>query len=181
MRGGRSLLMVGTIEPRKRHDLALAAFEGAWASGSDQRLVLAGKQGWNVEALASRIRQHAELGRRLFWIEKPGDQDLAHAYAHAVRLLQASDAEGFGLPVVEAARYATPLLLSGIPVFHEIAGSHADYFTAGDPASLQAWLMPGAPPPRPSSPRLAMSWAQSATGLLGLLTNGGWDHVAGET
>lgn len=180
MRGGTSVLMVGTIEPRKRHDLALAAFEAAWAAGSDQRLVLAGRQGWNVAELAERIRLHPELGRRLFWIDTPSDHDLAHAYAHAARLLQASDAEGFGLPVVEAARYATPLLLSAIPVFREIAGDWADYFLAGDAISLQAWIAQDAPAPRPSSTHLAITWRQSAAQLLGLLGDGGWDHVVGD-
>lgn len=177
MQGGQSVLMVGTVEPRKRHDLALAAFESAWAEGSDLRLVIAGKQGWNVEELAARIRQHAWFGHRLFWIEEPTDHDLRYAYAQAFRLLQASDAEGFGLPIVEAAHYATPLLLSGIPVFHEIAGSEADYFTAGDAGALKPWISTGAPQPRPSSPQLAITWRESANALLSLLESDPWDHV----
>jgi len=176
MDGGRAVLMVGTVEPRKRHDLALAAFEGAWAEGSDLRLVIAGKRGWNVEDLVARIRRSPWFGRRLFWIEGPTDQDLSYAYAHALRLLQASDAEGFGLPIVEAAHYATPLLLSGIPVFREIAGGEADYFTPGDMDALRSWISIGAPRPRPSSPRLAITWQESAGRLLELLEGGPWDH-----
>lgn len=44
-----SFLMVGTIEPRKDHVLALDAFERLWASGQALTLVIAGKPGWQVE------------------------------------------------------------------------------------------------------------------------------------
>ena len=39
-------LMVGTIEPRKRHAVVLDALEGLWREGSDARLLLIGKAGW---------------------------------------------------------------------------------------------------------------------------------------
>ena len=176
MAGARSVLMVGTIEPRKRHDVALAAFELAWGSGSELRMVIMGRQGWHVEELVQTICGHRELGSRLFWIDSPGDSDLQHAYRAARCLLQASDAEGFGLPLVEAANYSAPLLLSDIPVFHEIAGAYADYFAAGDPQALSNWLLPGAPQPRPSYSGLAITWVDSAGRLLELMAGREWDH-----
>lgn len=171
-----SALMVGTIEPRKRHDVALDAFERAWQAGSTLPLAIVGKPGWNVQALVERLRTHPQAGRKLHWIESASNADLAHAYRRCAFLLQASDAEGFGLPLVEAARHRKPLLLSDIPVFREIAGSHATYFEAGDAAALAARLMEG--PPRPSDPAMAISWKDSADRLLELV--GGrtkWDHA----
>lgn len=176
MDGSQSLLMVGTIEPRKRYDLALDAFELARKSGSPLKLVLVGKQGWNVEAIVARIKSHPLYGQRLFWLDTASDQDLEHCYRNARCLVQTSDAEGFGLPIVEAARHGTPLLLSDIPVFREIAGEQASYFTAGSATGLGEALLredfsrghPGA---------LGISWGESARRLDALLVGGGWDHV----
>nr|WP_306824191.1 glycosyltransferase [Acidithiobacillus ferrooxidans] len=61
-----SILMVGTIEPRKRHAQVLAAFEQLWAQGKDVNLVIVGKQGWMVESLVERLIVHPELKSRLF-------------------------------------------------------------------------------------------------------------------
>lgn len=179
MHGGRSVLMVGTVEPRKRHDLALAAFEGAWSEGSDLPLVIAGRQGWNVDQLAQRIRFHPELGRKLFWIDKLSDTDLNYAYRHAGCLLQTSDAEGFGLPIVEAARYSVPLLLSNIPVFREIAGNDADYFEAGNVDALRERISPGSAMPAAPASSLAISWRESGQALLNMLGQDAWDHERG--
>lgn len=174
MEGGTSVLMVGTVEPRKRHDLALDAFEAMWARGSSKRLVIIGKQGWNVEALAERLKQHPELGQRLFWLEHAADADLGHAYRSCSCLLQASDAEGFGLPIIEAARHGRPLVLSDIAVFREIAGGGAAYFVPGDVRSLIEALEK-----RPASlvPVPSLSWQQSASCLLRLIdADTAWDH-----
>lgn len=169
-----AVLMVGTVEPRKGHGLALDAFELAWKRGSSMVLVIIGKKGWNVEALASRLRDHPEAGKRLLWLEKVSDADLEHAYASAVALLQASSAEGFGLPIVEAARHGVPLLLSDIPVFREVAREHAAYFTLDGPESLARLLVSSLPPAAPVD--LGLTWSESASKFMRLLLNGGWDY-----
>lgn len=139
-----SFLMVGTIEPRKGHRQVLAAFERLWDSGVDVNLVIVGKQGWNVEDLVARIRRHPEYGVRLFWPDKVSDEYLDRIYAASTCLLAASEGEGFGLPLIEAARHGLPLLARGLPVFREVAGTHASYFEGRDPAGLadavEAWL-----------------------------------------
>ena len=43
--------MVGTVEMRKGHRLALEAFEALWGEGIDAELVIAGRPGWGVEQL----------------------------------------------------------------------------------------------------------------------------------
>ncbi|MGH8061024.1 MAG: glycosyltransferase family 4 protein, partial [Pseudoxanthomonas sp.] len=175
MQGDDTILMVGTLEPRKRHDLALAAFEQLWRDGENSRLVIVGKQGWHVEELVTHIRQHPRLGRNLFWLESVSNADLDHAYRHCSALLQASDAEGFGLPIVEAGRYGKPLLLTDIAVFRELAGTAAHYFTSGSVESLLACLRQE----RKSTAGLLspISWEQCAINLLSLLQDGAWDYV----
>jgi len=129
-------LMVGTIEPRKGHDAVLDAFDALWDAGSQARLCLAGKEGWEVDTLMQRIRQHPELGRRLFFVERFSDAEINLCYSRAQALLAASVAEGYGLPIVEAAQHQVPVIASDIAVFREVAGAGAAYFPLGDQRAL---------------------------------------------
>ena len=131
-------LMVGTIEPRKGHNAVLDAFDALWAQGSDARLCLAGKEGWEVDELMRRIRQHSELNRRLFFVERFTDAEINLCYSRAHALLAASVAEGYGLPIVEAAQHRVPVIATDIPVFREVAGAGGAYFPLGDREALMA-------------------------------------------
>lgn len=137
-------LMVGTLEPRKGHAQTLDAFELLWESGVEANLIIVGKHGWLVDDLAARLTSHPELGRRLLWLEGASDEYLEHLYNHCDCLVAASYGEGFGLPLIEAAQYGLPIIARDLPVFREVAGDHAWYFTgasAQDIAeSLTEWL-----------------------------------------
>lgn len=168
-------VMVGTVEPRKRHDLVLKVFDRLWRSGSDLQLVIMGKRGWNTEDVVEEILEHPEYGSRLLWLDQASDADLDYSYANAYCLIQASDAEGFGLPIVEAARHGTPLVLSDIPVFREIGGADASYFSPGDAAGLYSRLAGQAPLSRTQKHR-PMTWRESAEQYRNLMMDGGWCH-----
>lgn len=170
--GGRpAFLMVGTVEPRKGHDQALAAFEQLWAESSDATLVIVGKRGWRVEELAARLASHPEAARRLFWFEGVSDEALEAIYRHATMLLAASWGEGFGLPLVEAAQRGLPILARDLPVFREVAGEGALYFDAGSADELAdalrdamaRWRSGSLPDPQAVT---ALSWAASTDQLL---------------
>ncbi|WP_246191603.1 glycosyltransferase family 4 protein [Pseudoxanthomonas gei] len=141
--GVPTLLCIGTMEPRKDYASVLASFEQLWKAGIDCALVIVGKQGWNVDALAVRLRQHPQAGRRLFWLEGLEDGDIDHLLQHAAALVQASISEGYGLPIVEAGSKGVPLLLSDIAVFREIAGDAASYFPVGDHQALAGLIRDG--------------------------------------
>lgn len=142
--GTARFLMVGTVEPRKGHAQALDAFERLWAQGESCELLVAGHAGWSVPGLVDRLRRHAEAGRRLHWIEACDDADLLAAYRDCTALLAPSSGEGFGLPLVEAAAHGLPILVRDIPVFREVAGAGADYFSGESADELAAaiaeWL-----------------------------------------
>ena len=176
-------LMVGTIEPRKGHAQALDAFEQLWAAGSDAQLVIVGGEGWKglpedqrrtIPAIMRRLRGHAELGRRLHWLHGISDEYLDQLYLRCTCLLVPSEGEGFGLPLIEAARHGLPLLARDIPVFREVAQQHAHYFSGNDGAALAAavqdWLrLRAAGQVPPSSGMQWQTWAGNAQQLSALL------------
>ncbi|WP_254223933.1 glycosyltransferase family 4 protein [Burkholderia multivorans] len=139
-----TFLMVGTLEPRKGHELALDAIEKLWAEGQDVKLVFVGRAGWKIEHLTERIKHHPELNRRLYWLDGISDEYLREVYMASSALFALSLAEGFGLPLVEAAHFKLPLIVRDIPVFREICGNAATYFsgTSGDEFKglLVEWL-----------------------------------------
>lgn len=117
-------LKVGTLEPRKGHLDLIRAFDVLWGRGLDQKLVLAGRLGWHVDALRDTILAHAEFGRRLIWLDDVDDAGLIEALRLSEGVLVASHAEGFGLPLIEALGHGKPVLARDIPVFraHESFG-----------------------------------------------------------
>jgi len=123
-----TFLMVGTLEPRKGHRQTLKAFEILWENGVDINLVIIGKQGWLMEDFVETLRTHPELEKRLFWLEGISDEYLQKVYESSDCLIAASEGEGFGLPLIEAARYKMPIIARDIPVFREVAGEFAYYF-----------------------------------------------------
>lgn len=157
-----TVLMVGTIEPRKGHKDALAAFGRLWQAGNKVRLHILGKNGWLVDDLIEKIQRHPRHGTDLILTMSASDADLASAYHEASLILSASLIEGFCLPLVEAASFGKPLLVSRIPSTQEVCGHQAIYFEPNNPddlaAKLEAWLDDRKTP----EPISYLSWKESA-------------------
>lgn len=165
-----TLLAVSTLEPRKGQDLLFAAVQVLWQQGHDINLVLVGKQGWKIDELASQLRGHPENGRRLFWLEGISDEYLDKVYQASSALVAASINEGFGLSLIEAARYGMPIIARDIPVFREVAQSSAYFFNSNNSRELAEelghWLALYQQDMHPPSTGLNwQTWAQSAEQL----------------
>jgi glycosyltransferase involved in cell wall biosynthesis len=174
-----SFLMVGTVEPRKGHTQAMAAFELLWERGVDVNLVIVGKQGWMVEKLVDHMQAHPEKGKRLFWLPGISDEMLLQLYAKSSALLAPSEGEGFGLPLIEAAQHDIPIVARNLPVFREVAGEHAWYFEGFAPADLadavERWLALRKEGKAPASSGMPwMTWDQSARQVLDALIGQQW-------
>jgi glycosyltransferase involved in cell wall biosynthesis len=173
-------LMVGTLEPRKGHRIALDAFDKLWAEGVDAGLTIVGKTGWGVDNLVDRIRRHPELGKRLGWHESVDDAELSRLYSNCDALIAASFAEGFGLPIVEAGHFGKPVLASDIPVFREIGvgAAHTHFFQVGDPTALadtvKDFLNAGRRPTTVAAGSTWPNWAESATQLENVVLGQNW-------
>lgn len=166
-----TLLAVGTIEPRKQYGQVLAAFELLWERGVEANIVMVGKQGWMVDELAARLRAHPEAGKRLFWLEGISDEYLEKVYAASTCLVAPSVGEGFGLPLIEAAQHKLPIIARDLPVFREVGGECAYYFSGTQPQDLAKaiadWLALHAAGSAPSPAGLPwLTWADSARQLM---------------
>ncbi len=168
------LLMVGTIEPRKSHILALEVMEQLWEQEAELNLCIAGKKGWLVDDLMDKIQTHPLLNKKLFFMESACDTEIYDLYKHAAGLLFLSKGEGFGLPLVEAANHGIPILCSDLPAFREIAGEYATYLDIHNKIDMAEQIKnwwknhnAGKLPDTNNMPRL--SWKQSAETLLNLM------------
>ena len=150
-----------------------------WQQGVDANLVIVGKQGWMMEALAEKLRTHPERERRLFWLAGVSDEMLLKLYRACAALLAASVGEGFGLPLIEAAQHGLPIIARSLPVFREVGGEHAYYFEAADAGALAAtlaqWLALHAEGRAPQSAALPwLTWKDSTAQLVQALTQAHW-------
>ena len=141
-----SFLMVSTVEPRKKYDQAVKAFDILWQRGIDVQLTIVGRKGWKAEDTFSLIENNAEYNKRLFWYNTGiSDEELAELYQKSTAVIMASITEGFGLAVAEAAQFKKPLIIRDIPPFREIAGENAFYFDGFEAQDLatavEKWLL----------------------------------------
>lgn len=175
-----TFLMVGTIEPRKAYRQVIDAFTHLWETGRDVNLFIVGKEGWcdlpdssrrDIPATIDALLGHPQLNRRLFWLAGISDAHLETLYSRASCLIAASLGEGFGLPLIEAAQHGIALIVRDIPVFREVVGDHAFYFTASTAQDLsqaiEQWLALYRDNAHPRSAGMPwLTWRESASRLM---------------
>ena len=133
-------LFVGTLEPRKNLLRLLAAYSRLPDSiRNDALLVIAGGQGWGGIDIRNAI---ANLGleshvRLVGYVDEP---TLASLYKNALFLAMPSLYEGFGLPLVEAMAYGTPVLTSNNSSMPEVTGDAGLLIDAEDIGSIENGL-----------------------------------------
>jgi glycosyltransferase involved in cell wall biosynthesis len=188
-------LMVGMIEPRKGYLQVLEAFTQLWRQGLEINLVIVGKEGWTdlpddmrltIPEIIRKLRSHPELGKRLFWLEGISDEYLEKVYTASACLIAASYDEGFGLPLIEAARHKLPIIARDIPVFREVAGDHAFYFTGEQPDALanavKLWGALHSVGKHPKGGGIKWSsWKESSEALTRMVIGGEWPPYAVST
>lgn len=118
-----TLLMVGTLEPRKGHAEVLAACELLWRNGREFNLVIVGRPGWKTKNLQEFLLAHPRLNKNIFWLQDASDEALQKLYTACDGVIIASHAEGFGLPLIEAVGYGKPALVRDLQVFRTMPNS----------------------------------------------------------
>lgn len=120
------------------------------------------------------LHPRVEFGRRLFWLVGIADEMLLATYEHSAALIAASEGVGFGLPLIEAARARVPIIARDLPVFREVAGDYAFYFSGATPDApafaLRQWI---ALRTRDAVPKFGnlqwIGWTESARRLMNLV------------
>lgn len=134
----RYFVMLGTIEPRKNHALALAAIQRA-GLGPTVPLVIVGRFGWGHEAIAAEIAK-LEASGLVMHIDNAADADLPGILLGSQAMIYPSWTEGFGLPVAEALATGVPVVTGTAPALREVGGEYASYVDPEDVDSLVAHM-----------------------------------------
>lgn len=125
LNAGGYALCVSTLEPRKKIDALLIAYQRLpEALRLRYPLVLVGHKGWLSETLHDAIGKGQEQG----WMRYLGfvsESDLPALYAGARTFFYPSLYEGFGLPVLEAMASGVPVLTSNRSSLPEVSAGAA--------------------------------------------------------
>lgn len=160
------LLHVGSCIPRKRIDVVLEVFARVRQSRPELRLVQVGGE-WTREH--RRLLEKLGIRDAVLQLARQNSHAIAALYRRASLVLMPSDAEGFGLPVVEALACGASVLASDITVLREVGGDVVTFAPVGDIAAwassaLRLLATPESAPPREG--RIAhaarFSWAKHA-------------------
>ncbi|MFP2913112.1 glycosyltransferase family 4 protein, partial [Pyxidicoccus sp. 3LFB2] len=154
--GGRPyLLHVGSAIPRKRLDVLFAVFAALRARHPELRLV---QQGGALNATQRAQVESLGIGEALLQPPRQERPTLAGLYRRAQAVLVTSEAEGFGIPVIEALACGVPVVASDLPVLREVGEDTCAYCPVGE---VSSWvetvdaLLTGRQPPPPREARLA--------------------------
>ena len=129
-------IAIGTVEPRKNYELLLDVWESFGAGPDTPRLFIVGGRGWASPDLFARLDALPPDHPVKFLSGLP-DPAVAALLQNAVALLFPSHAEGFGLPVVEAAALGVPVITSNLRVIKELLGDYAVYLDVTD---VYSWM-----------------------------------------
>lgn len=132
--GAPFLLHVGSCIPRKRIDVLLDVFAGILKQHPELHLVKVGAS-WSNDQLCQM--DLLGLSPSIVPLQGLTRKEIAALYRAAALVLQPSESEGFGLPIIEALACGAIVVATDLPVFREVAGQAAVYCPMGDSA---AWV-----------------------------------------
>ncbi len=125
---GEYLMYTGAIQPRKNLAVLVEAFEELKKeTGSDLKLVIAGKPAWKAQETLDRIKRSA-YGRDIIIVPGPNFDDLSHLYRGARVFIYPTLYEGFGIPILEAMAARVPVIAANNSSLTEIGKGCAIYF-----------------------------------------------------
>lgn len=125
------ILSVGALEERKNLIRLIKAVKEAQ---TDLPLVLVGRG--NEQHIRMLYATAKQCGVSLRLITNVRTEDLPAIYHQAIVFVYPSLFEGFGIPILEAARCQAPIITSSGTCFEEIAGAGALYVTPTDEQAI---------------------------------------------
>ena len=126
-------LLVGEGRPYKNLELvpkALSVYAG------NSILAICGRIPDDEKTKIQAIANEVGVGSRLRWLGYVSDEDLGLLYRNSKAFIFPSRYEGFGLPLLEAMSFGTPILSSNAASLPEVGGYVPIYFDPSDPIDL---------------------------------------------
>lgn len=120
-------LYVGQRGTYKCFDTLLDAWTRTARQMETDLVVVGGQR--NAAGQYSDVLTRTQLADRFYAISDIDDLSLAAAYTAAEAMIYPSIEEGFGIPLLEAMGCGTAVIASDIPVFREVAGDAAEFFS----------------------------------------------------
>jgi glycosyltransferase involved in cell wall biosynthesis len=156
-------LAVSSLDPRKNFARLIEAFQDI----PDCKLYIVGS--------SHRVfgESQENQGDNIRYLGRVSDEELVRLYNQAVCFIFPSLYEGFGLPPIEAMSCGCPVLVSDIPVLHEVCGDAAVYFNPYNPNDIRKTILQflGSDKDRTRGYETArrFSWTASAKTLINLI------------
>lgn len=133
-------LVVSTLEPRKNAFFLLDWFRQTETLPEGSELWWVGPLGWLTSRRRLKMYQQMK-GRRVRFLGVVTDSNLCRLYQTAAWSAYPSLYEGFGFPVLDSLRHATPVLSSYHSALCELDHPGVHFFDPFDPATVdQAYL-----------------------------------------
>ncbi|MBK9350610.1 MAG: glycosyltransferase family 4 protein [Sulfuritalea sp.] len=122
---GPYLLSLGSLSPHKNVAHLVKCFAEVLQQEriADLNLVLAGAEGWALDALDATLAGMGDRARRIILTGFVDDTDQAALYGGAMAFAFPSLCEGFGLPPLEAMQCGTPVISADATSLPEVVGS----------------------------------------------------------
>jgi glycosyltransferase involved in cell wall biosynthesis len=122
------LLSVGSTLPRKRLDVLLRVFAAIRQSVPKALLVRVG----GLTPAQLQLARELSIEQAVLNLPFLERDVLAAVYRRATLLLHPAEAEGFGLPLIEAMACGCPVVASDLPVLREVGATAACYCPVAD-------------------------------------------------
>jgi len=138
-----TFVVLGTIEARKNHILLLKIWSRLVARMGDAapQLLIIGQRGWEADEVFRILDGDRALRGHVVELNRCPDDEVALHLAAARALLFPSEAEGYGLPLVEALALGVPVIANDLPVFREIGQGLPMLLNSADAASWEAAIL----------------------------------------
>jgi glycosyltransferase involved in cell wall biosynthesis len=133
-------LYIGALHPRKNLERLVRAYgEFRRKNDSQTKLVIAGGNYWNYEALQKAIETVPDKNEIIF-TGRLSEEELFQVTGAALALTYVPYFEGFGIPIVEAMACDIPVLTSNITAMPEVGGDAALYVDPFSEESISSAL-----------------------------------------
>lgn len=122
---GHYIFYLGTLEPRKNILTAVKAFD-ALRKYEDIQFVISGGKGWKYHPVLDQINK-SNYKEDIILTGYVTPEEKSALYSDAMLFVFPSIYEGFGIPILEAFSYGTPVITANNSSLAEVGGNAAFY------------------------------------------------------